>query len=240
MLTRLAVPFALGFLLTPSAGAADDILVAAWETDPYEVRLTYQDGEMALHSRIEETISVDKLIERPAERTGKRRFDLNESVRSEYFTLSDIGIVRYFSWEGRHFATALTTFMDPRAMTIGANVQVRECVPKQLSAPEAEVIRLYKQLHAFKDDPEFADMGFSDSGPYHVWMQGAISLSSEADVTLLRQLGFMATDVRMLAFDYMRVASDVSWGESADPSKLENIEEVERNIQANLALAFCE
>ena len=96
----------------------------------------------------------EALIERRAQRPGERTSDGVETVQAKPFTLSRIGIVRNFSWEGEHLCRALTTFMDPQAMTIAGIVQTRGCVPKQ--------------PYTFKDEPEFADTGFSSGAPYSV------------------------------------------------------------------------
>ena len=53
------------------------------------------------------------------------------------------------------------TSIDPHAMNIGNNVQQRPCIPTKLSSAAMELVRLYDQLHAFKDDPEFIRVGFA-------------------------------------------------------------------------------
>ena len=90
------------------------------------------------------------LVERPAGKAAERKFDLQTQERPEYFTLSETGVVRYFSWEGREFKAAPVTFIDPDAMNIGNNVQQRPCIPMKLSSAAMELVRLYDQLEAFK------------------------------------------------------------------------------------------
>ena len=87
------------------------------------------------------------LVERPAGKAAERKFDLQTQERPEYFTLSETGVVRYFSWEGREFKTASVTFIDPNAMNIGNNVQQKPCIPTKLSSAAMELARLYDQLH---------------------------------------------------------------------------------------------
>ena len=217
-------------------------LVAAWELmlspeTKIKDELIYRDGKMILEGQLSDGGSLTReLIEHPTERTGERKFDLDEADRSEYFTLSDTGVVKFFSWEGRQFATALTTFADPAAMTIGSNVQVRVCVPKQLSASAVEVVRLYEQLHAFKDDPDFARMGFAQAGPYNIWLETIKSHHQGDDAAeALGELGFLAGDVMMLGLDYMGVATRPGTNEGT----LRSIEGTERIIQAGLTLAKC-
>ena len=45
-------------------------------------------------------LQLDEVIERPAEHPAERRFAFDEGRRSEYFTVSEAGIVKYFSWDG--------------------------------------------------------------------------------------------------------------------------------------------
>ena len=45
------------------------------------------------------------------------------------------------------------------------------CIPTELSLAAVELVRLYEELHTFKDDIEFIQMGFSQAGPYYAWMQ---------------------------------------------------------------------
>ena len=240
MLTRLAVLFALGFLLTPSAAAADDILVAAWETEKHKAKLIYQGDKMLWERQYDEVAYREDLIERPAPGPGERKFDRDETVRAKYFTLSDIGIVRYFSWDGKHLGTALTTFMDSEAMTIGSDAQVRKCGPKQVSAAANQLIRLYKQLRAFKDDPEFAEVGFSSGGPYSVWQAESRTFGEETQAELFRELGFWVGDLILLAHHYRNLAGDILRGRHLDPTEIENMEDNERTIGAHISVALCE
>ena len=121
-------------------------IVAKWEREMrYDLginksTLVYRDGKMFRQWYLISDadgigeVQLDEAIERPAKHPDERQFSFDEGQRSEYFTLSAAGAVKYFSWEGRQFANLQTTFIDPEAMTIGSNAQVRECAPKQLSA----------------------------------------------------------------------------------------------------------
>ena len=217
--------------------------VAKWEREMrYDLginksTLVYRDGKT--FRQWEDTVSnkdgasnvrLDEVIERPAENPNERRFDFDEEKQSEYFTLSAAGIVKYFSWEGRQFANLQTTFIDPGAMTIGSNVQVRECTPRQLSAAAAQAVRLYKELLTFKDDPEFGELGFSGADPYTSWLARIQALSNREDeAKVYLELNFFVGDVLMLGMEHVGDFRDRQY-----------IEELERKIKAGLGLAFCE
>ena len=123
------------------------------------------------------------------------------------------------------------TFIDPNAMNIGNNVQQRPCIPTKLSPAAMELVRLYEQLHAFKDDPEFIRVGFA-VGPYSAWLQ-AIERHRDTNsgLELLDELGFIPGDVLLLGMNYL--------GEDISESDLLFIEDSERKIQAGLALTRC-
>ena len=225
-------------------GGANQTVLAAWRAKSGDETLIYRDGRMVWELRHDSGgILTRDLIERPAERPGERRFDLDDHVRSEYVTLSKAGAVRYFSWEGQNFHTATADFMHPEAMTMGSNVQVRECVPTGLSDSATEAVVLYEQLHGFKDDPGFAEMGFSAGGPYHAWLDDIQSLEGGLDfetrIEALTQLGVAIADITMLGMNYMSVATAARRGAPPSPETRQQIEDVERALQAALAQAFC-
>ena len=146
---------------------------------------------------------VMEVLERPADKLGERRFDLQPGdVGSEYLVLSLDGTVRYFSWEGRQLAYQRVKFMAADAMTIGLDPVAVACVPKDLSVVSLRIIGLYEQLQAFKDDPEFARVGFATGGPYNHWLTTFDTLEEDVGESL-EQLGFVAGDVMMLGMDYV-------------------------------------
>ena len=224
---------------------SDERIIAKWEIkyktegksdSSHKHTLTYRDQKMMLEDRFPDgSLLLWKLIERPAQNLGERRFDLQEHVHSEFFTFSETGIVKFFSWQGEQFGTALATFLNPDSMNIGNNVQTRACVPKQLSPSAAEVVLLYNQLHSFKDDPEFARVGFSRTGPYYIWLEKINYHQDNSALELFDELGFFPGDVMMLGMDYMSVATLGGYNEST----LRGIEHFERNIKAGLSLARC-
>ncbi len=175
-----------------------------------------------------------QLVERPWSLSNERRFDLQpDSDRSEYFTISDAGIVKYFAWEERQFDTALATSIAPDLLTIGVAVAEKVCAPKELSPVTQEMLRLYDQLHAFKEDEEFAVRGFSSAGPYNVWLDSIKDVADRAGFAPYNEVGMLPGDLMMLGMDYMRLArggSDI----------LDSINAKERTLQAGLALATCQ
>ena len=225
---------------------SEEKLLATWESNlgagiTIEESLIHRDGMMVLERRFSDGSTGSwELIERPAEHSGERKFDLEDDIRSEYFTLSDAGVVKYFGWEGNQFATALATLAAPSAMTVGSNVQIRHCVPEQLSETAVEVVRLYEQLHDFKDDSEFARLGFAIGGPYNTWLQSIDSLQDSTEgpaaLEVLNELGFFVGDIWELGMAYMSLATSA---QRVDQDDLNYIEGMERTIQAGLALAFC-
>ena len=125
---------------------------------------------------------------------------------------------------------------DPDAMNIGNNEQETPCIPRKLSEASMELVRLYDQLHAFKNDPEFIRAGFVPGGPYSAWLQAIKrhrdTNSGAAGFKLLDEVGFMSGDLLMLGMDYV--------GENLSESELSSIEYFEKKLQAGLALSRCE
>ena len=233
----------VGTLSTRAGAPTDGEILARWEPSPEMAKtlrlpffekatLTYRAGKMILVSQYGDGGRLERvLVERPAGEAAERKFDLQTQDRPEYFTLSETGVVRYFSWEGGEFKTASVSFIDPDAMNIGNSVQQRPCIPTKLSPAAMELVRLYDQLHAFKDDPEFIRVGFAGA-PYSAWLQ-AIERHRDTNsgLELLDELGFLPGELMMLGMNYL--------GEDLSESDLSFIEDSERKIQAGLALTRC-
>ena len=102
------------------------------------------------------------------------------------------------------------------------------CIPTELSPAAVELVRLYEELHTFKDDPEFLFFGFT-RGPYSAWMQ-AIETQRDTNpgVELLDEVGFLPGELMMLGMNYM--------DEDFSDSELAAIEHVEGKIQAGWLL----
>ena len=216
----------------PTTVAIDGTVLATWELELGNLSIM----ESLVYSRGVMTVAVVgsdgsdwvmEVLERPADKPGVRRFDLQPGdLRSEYLVLSPDGTVRYFSWEGRQFAYARATFMAANAMTIGFHPAAMACVPKDLSEVSLQIIGLYEQLQEFKNDPEFARVGFAIGGPYNRWLTTFDTLEEDFYESL-EELGFVAGDVMMLGMDYVSGTK-------------ESIVYFERLIEAGIDLATCD
>ena len=110
--------------------------------------------------------------------------------------------------------------------------QAAPCIPMELSPAAVELVRLYEELHTFKDDIEFIDMGFGQGGPYHAWMQAVERHEDEnPGFELVNELGVLPGEVLMLGMSYL--------GEDFSESDLSYLENTEGRIQASLAAARC-
>ena len=220
------------------ASRTDGITLATWElalapTILITNTLVYLGSSIALETKHSDgSSSFHEVTERPTDKPNERRFELYpDSGRSEYITLSELGDVKYFGWEGAQFATTAVISIHVDFMEMGFNPVTKSCVPKDLSETSKEIVLLYEQLHTFKNDPEFARLGFGTAGPYHRWLQTAENLSAKADLASFNELSFYAGDVMLLGLEYMRVA--------AGRGDLRYIQEMERTIRAGVALAQC-
>ena len=220
-----------------SASESDDVTVATWEFDlTTDIKssnaLVHRDGSMVLETRYSDgSSSAERVPERPADQANERKFVLApDTERSEYFVLTASGYVKYFSWEGREFAAVKAMHVHPNLMTIGVNPVTPECVSKTLSKTSKEVIELYKQLHAFKDEPEFAARGFALTGPYYPWLESAKNLQAKPGLQSFRELGFLPGELVQLGLEYMSAATTGSGSKHY-------IEDMERTIRAGVAEA---
>ena len=234
---RLVHLMVAGVFLAAASSALAQIL-AAWEFDLTPTiksnnTLVYRGGSMVLETKYSDgSAGSDTVIERPVDRPGERRFDLQDSERPEYITLSESGEVKYFSWEGRQFGVARATSIHADVLVIGVDAVPRDCVPKTLSESSTETIRLYEQLQGFRDNLDFARVGFGPAGPYHSWLRAAKALHAGAGLATFQELGFLAGEVMQLGMEYMQVAT-------RGRAPTQYIRDMERTIQEGLALAKC-
>lgn len=194
---------------------ATGTVVARWNPSPgVEGRfgqidtLVYgsESGEMVLLSRFGDGTRLrEVLTERPASGEGKRRFDFTPEGETEWFTLSEVGEIRFFDEFGRSEVMVQATFLHVEAMEIGKNIQPSTCVPKELSGPSREMARLYRELESFRGDRAFAAVGFDVYGPYIGWLERAEDLvaRTDGDYSTLRDLGLFASDLVSLGIDYV-------------------------------------
>ena len=118
------------------------------------------------------------------------------------------------------------------AANIENNQPETPCIPRKLSEASIELVRLYDQLHAFKDEPEFIRMGFASPGPYFAWLQAIEERHNTSGLGALGEVGFLPGDVMLLGMSYV--------GENLSDSDLSDIEFRERKIQAGLARTTCD
>lgn len=194
---------------------ATGTVVARWNPSPgVEGRFSQIDtlvygsesGEMVLLSRFGDGTRLrEVLTERPASGEGKRRFDFTPEGETEWFTLSEVGEIRFFDEFGRSEVRVRSTFMHIDAMEIGKNIQPLTCVPKELSRPTREMVRLYRELESFRGNRAFAAAGFDVDGPYIGWLEEAEDLvtRTDGDYSTLRDLGLFASDLVSLGIDYV-------------------------------------
>ena len=110
--------------------------------------------------------------------------------------------------------------------------QAAPCIQTEFSPAALELVRLYEELHTFKDDPEFLRVGFVRGGPYSAWMQAVEKHQDEnPGFELSDELGFLTNEVLMLGMNYM--------SEEFSESELSAIEYFEGKIQTGLAAARC-
>ena len=190
------------------------------------LRTRYSDG----------TSHTEKLIERPSGKANERRFEVEpDNDQSEYITVTDSGVVRWFAWDGTNFLTQRASWIHADFLALGANPAQRECTPKQLPPTLRKIVTLYEQLQDFKDHPDFAEFGFSDGGPYHQWMENAATAVAEPSpderAIQLDHLGFTSGDVMNLGLSYLNPEIE---------EEQRNILHTEGRIRAGLALATCD
>lgn len=182
------------------------------------------------------------VVERPSGLSDVRKFDPNpEETHGEYFTVSASGVLRRLAWEGREILSAEAEQWHPDAMSIGFNPVERACTATELSALALEIIGLYEELHSFKATDAFATFGFSQNGPYYAWLEAvrrAIG-NREGGLEVYRQLGFVPGDLVSLGLSHMRVATSVGRNRPASESDRRSVHDLERKVQAGIALAEC-
>ena len=222
---------ALGIFIFPSYTIGEDEeLLAVWALDMgggYSVNhsLIYRGVNMILLAEYGDGSSGEtKLVERASSKESERRFDMSADEAAEYFTISKNGTIRFYDWTGVSFGTAFSDFLHQDVLNIGVKIVEIECQPKNLSPQASEVVRMYHQLHEFKDDPEFLQIGFGVGGPFNSWLVNIKKIPDSLD--LFRELNFFPNDIVMLGFSYLKRDSAA-------------IDFTESQIQASLNLIFC-
>ena len=76
--------------------------------------------------------------------------------------------------------------------------------PDEFSAHTKQLLALYKELHSFKDDPTFHEVGFGTCCRFHDWQTRVEALRSKAGLETLADVGVLPGDLLMLGMEYMR------------------------------------
>ena len=107
-----------------------------------------------------------------------------------------------------------------QAAPVESTPAAAEAAPaEELSAVTLEVLALFAELYAFKDDPTFHSVGFVVGGPYFSWVEQQDSIAENEGVLPLQQIGYLSGDVWFLAMEYMRHAG----GATKDMREMERI-----------------
>jgi len=76
--------------------------------------------------------------------------------------------------------------------------------PVALSAHTRQLLALYEELHSFKDDPTFHEVGFGRGGRFRDWRTRVEALQSTAGLETLADVGVVPGDLLTLGMEYMR------------------------------------
>ena len=76
--------------------------------------------------------------------------------------------------------------------------------PTEFSAHTAQLLTLYEELHSFKDDPTFHEVGFGTCCRFHDWHTRVEALQSQAGLETLADIGVLPGDLMTLGMEYMR------------------------------------
>lgn len=76
--------------------------------------------------------------------------------------------------------------------------------PTEFSAHTKELLALYEELHGFKDDPNFHDVGFGTCCSFHEWQTRVEALQSSAGLETLADIDVLPGDLLTLGMEYMR------------------------------------
>ena len=66
------------------------------------------------------------------------------------------------------------------------------------------LLTLHRELHEFKDDPEFHNVGFGIQSRFRKWKIRVEKLQAETGLETLAEIDVMPGDLLMLGLEYMR------------------------------------
>ena len=76
--------------------------------------------------------------------------------------------------------------------------------PTEFSAHTKQLLALYEELHSFKDDPDFHEVGFGRCCRFHDWQTRVEALQSSAGIETLADVDVLPGDLFTLGMEYMR------------------------------------
>ena len=76
--------------------------------------------------------------------------------------------------------------------------------PTEFSANTKQLLTLYEELHSFKDDPTFHEVGFGRCCRFHDWQTRVEALQSKAGLETLADVGVLPGELLTLGMEYMR------------------------------------
>ena len=76
--------------------------------------------------------------------------------------------------------------------------------PTEFSAHTKQLLALYEELHSFKDDPDFHEVGFGRCCRFHDWQTRVEALQSKAGLETLADVDVLPGDLMTLGMEYMR------------------------------------
>lgn len=76
--------------------------------------------------------------------------------------------------------------------------------PAEFSAHTKQLLALHEELHSFKDDPHFHDVGFGTCCRFHEWQTQVEALQSSAGLETLTDVDVLPGDLLTLGMEYMR------------------------------------
>ena len=228
----------LGGALSPVALAEQvGMTLATWDEEiapamTFKNMLIYRDGAVVLQTRYHDgSTSAYEVAERPADSPNERRFDLEpDSDRSEYITLTDAGVVKYFDWAGQQFRVAFTTRIHADFLTLGAQSGVGGPACRRNSHQHRS--RSWRCTNSCCPSRTIKNLWPQDlAGPIaRGWKPPKGCMTRRLPPSHWDQLGFLAGDVMMLGMDYA----------SAGGGRLSRgAQDLAETIQAGIALATC-
>ena len=76
--------------------------------------------------------------------------------------------------------------------------------PTEFSVHTKQLLALYEELHSFKDDPDFHEVGFGRCCRFHDWQTRVEALQSSAGLETLADVDVLPGDLLTLGMEYLR------------------------------------